>query len=333
MTGTAKTEEDEFRDIYNMDVVVIPTNQPIQRADLQDAVYSTERGKFKAIADAIKEIHETGQPILVGTISIEKSETISEMLNRRGVKHNVLNAKQHEKEAQIIAEAGRFDAVTIATNMAGRGTDIVLGGQEATSEEKGKVIELGGLAILGTERHEARRIDNQLRGRSGRQGDPGRTQFYISLEDELMRLFGGDRIQSIVTKLGLGEDDVIEAGMLSKSIENAQKRVEGRNFSIRKYVLQYDNVMNKQREIIYGERRKVLFGDNLRDDIMNMMQSLVNEVIDPVVIASRYPEEWELFRIESGLEKISSRFPGFSYPYPIRPSSLDAAKPGSTKAT
>ena len=313
MTGTAKTEEDEFRDIYNMDVVVIPTNQPIQRADLQDAVYSTERGKFKAIADAIKEIHETGQPILVGTISIEKSETISEMLNRRGVKHNVLNAKQHEKEAQIIAEAGRFDAVTIATNMAGRGTDIVLGGQEATPEEKGKVIELGGLAILGTERHEARRIDNQLRGRSGRQGDPGRTQFYISLEDELMRLFGGDRIQSIVTKLGLGEDDVIEAGMLSKSIENAQKRVEGRNFSIRKYVLQYDNVMNKQREIIYGERRKVLFGDNLRDDIMNMMQSLVNEVIDPVVIASRYPEEWELFRIESGLEKISSRFPGFSY--------------------
>ncbi len=313
MTGTAKTEEDEFRDIYNMDVVVIPTNQPIQRVDLQDAVYSTEKGKFKAIADAIKEIHETGQPILVGTISIERSEAISEMLSRRGVKHNVLNAKQHDREAQIISEAGRLGAVTIATNMAGRGTDIVLGGQEATPEEKAKVIELGGLAILGTERHEARRIDNQLRGRSGRQGDPGQTQFYISLEDELMRLFGGDRIQGIVTKLGLGEDDVIEAGMLSKSIENAQKRVEGRNFSIRKYVLQYDNVMNKQREVIYGERRKVLFGDNLRDDVMNMMQSLVDEVIDPVVIASRYPEEWELFRIENGLERISPKFPGLSY--------------------
>ena len=313
MTGTAKTEEDEFRDIYNMDVVVIPTNQPVQRVDLQDAVYSTEKGKFKAIADAIKEIHETGQPILVGTISIEKSEGISEMLNRRGVKHNVLNAKQHDREAQIIAEAGRFNAVTIATNMAGRGTDIVLGGQEATPEEKSKVIELGGLAILGTERHEARRIDNQLRGRSGRQGDPGGTQFYISLEDELMRLFGGDRIQGIVTKLGLGEDDAIEAGMLSKSIENAQKRVEGRNFSIRKYVLQYDNVMNKQREVIYGERRKVLFGDNLREDIMSMMQSLVAEVIDPVVIASKYPEEWELFRIEGGLQKICSRFSGLSY--------------------
>ena len=313
MTGTAKTEEDEFRDIYNMDVVVIPTNQPIQRLDLQDAVYSTEKGKFKAIADAIKEIHETGQPILVGTISIERSEAISEMLVRRGVKHNVLNAKQHDKEAQIISEAGRLGAVTIATNMAGRGTDIVLGGQEASPEEKAKVIELGGLAILGTERHEARRIDNQLRGRSGRQGDPGQTQFYISLEDELMRLFGGDRIQGIVTRLGLGEDDVIEAGMLSKSIENAQKRVESRNFSIRKYVLQYDNVMNKQREVIYGERRKVLFGDNLRDDIMSMMKSLVDEVIDPVVIASKYPEEWELFRIENGLEKICSRFSGLAY--------------------
>ena len=313
MTGTAKTEEDEFRDIYNMDVVVIPTNKPIQRADLQDAVYSTEKGKYKAISDRIKLIHETGQPILVGTISIEKSELISEMLQRRGVQHNVLNAKQHEKEAQIISEAGRMGAVTIATNMAGRGTDIVLGGQDASPEEREKVVELGGLAILGTERHESRRIDNQLRGRSGRQGDPGQTQFYISLEDELMRLFGGDRIQGIVTRLGLGEDDVIEAGMLSKSIENAQKRVEGRNFSIRKYVLQYDNVMNKQREIIYGERKKVLFGENLRSYIMNMMEELVNEVVDPVVIASRYPEEWELFRIDGGLQNICARFQGLSY--------------------
>jgi preprotein translocase subunit SecA len=313
MTGTAKTEEDEFRDIYNMDVVVIPTNKPIQRADLQDAVYSTEKGKYKAISDRIRLIHETGQPILVGTISIEKSELISEMLQRRGVQHNVLNAKQHEKEAQIISEAGRLGAVTIATNMAGRGTDIVLGGQDASPEEREKVVELGGLAILGTERHESRRIDNQLRGRSGRQGDPGQTQFYISLEDELMRLFGGDRIQGIVTRLGLGEDDVIEAGMLSKSIENAQKRVEGRNFSIRKYVLQYDNVMNKQREIIYGERKKVLFGENLRSYIMNMMEELVNEVVDPVVIASRYPEEWELFRIDMGLQNICARFQGLSY--------------------
>ncbi len=313
MTGTAKTEEDEFRDIYNMDVVVIPTNKPIQRADLQDAVYSTEKGKYKAISDRIRLIHETGQPILVGTISIEKSELISEMLQRRGVQHNVLNAKQHEKEAQIISEAGRMGAVTIATNMAGRGTDIVLGGQEASPEEREKVVELGGLAILGTERHESRRIDNQLRGRSGRQGDPGQTQFYISLEDELMRLFGGDRIQGIVTRLGLGEDDVIEAGMLSKSIENAQKRVEGRNFSIRKYVLQYDNVMNKQREIIYGERKKVLFGENLRSYIMNMMEELVSEVVDPVVVASRYPEEWELFRIDMGLQNICPRFQGLSY--------------------
>jgi preprotein translocase subunit SecA len=313
MTGTAKTEEDEFRDIYNMDVVVIPTNKPIQRADLQDAVYSTEKGKYKAISDRIRLIHETGQPILVGTISIEKSELISEMLQRRGVQHNVLNAKQHEKEAQIISEAGRLGAVTIATNMAGRGTDIVLGGQDASPEEREKVVELGGLAILGTERHESRRIDNQLRGRSGRQGDPGQTQFYISLEDELMRLFGGDRIQGIVTRLGLGEDDVIEAGMLSKSIENAQKRVEGRNFSIRKYVLQYDNVMNKQREIIYGERKKVLFGENLRSYIMNMMEEWVNEVVDPVVIASRYPEEWELFRIDIGLQNICARFQGLSY--------------------
>jgi preprotein translocase subunit SecA len=313
MTGTAKTEEDEFRDIYNMDVVVIPTNKPVLREDLQDAVYSTERGKFKAISDGIKALHETGQPILVGTISIEKSELISEMLQRRGVRHNVLNAKQHEKEAEIIAEAGRMGAVTIATNMAGRGTDIVLGGQEASPEEREKVVALGGLAILGTERHESRRIDNQLRGRSGRQGDPGQTQFYISLEDELMRLFGGDRIQGIVTRLGLGEEDVIEAGMLSKSIENAQKRVESRNFSIRKYVLQYDNVMNKQREIIYGERKKVLFGENLRSYIINMMEELVNEVVDPVVIASRYPEEWELFRIESGLQKICPRFQGVNY--------------------
>ena len=273
MTGTAKTEEDEFRDIYNMDVVVIPTNMPIIRGDLEDSIYSTENGKFKAIADAITEFHQTGQPILVGTISIERSELISELLKKRGVKHSVLNAKQHDKEARIVAEAGRFNAVTIATNMAGRGTDIILGGnpefeakaemgragfsEEAISfatsfipsddpellkareefkalheryknersEEQTKVRNLGGLYIIGTERHESRRIDNQLRGRAGRQGDPGTTRFYLSLEDELMRLFGGERVQSIVGKLGVSENEAIEAGMLSKTIENAQKRV------------------------------------------------------------------------------------------------------------
>ncbi|MFA5637916.1 MAG: preprotein translocase subunit SecA [Anaerovoracaceae bacterium] len=308
MTGTAKTEENEFRDIYNMDVVVIPTNMPVQRQDFDDAVYSTVPGKFKAIADRVKEIHETGQPVLVGTISIERSEIISEMLKRRGIKHNVLNAKHHESEAQIIMEAGREGAVTIATNMAGRGTDIVLGGHDAGKAEKEKVISLGGLAIVGTERHESRRIDNQLRGRSGRQGDPGQSQFFISLEDDLMRLFGGERIQNIVTKLGVEEGDVIEAGMLSRSIENAQKRVEGRNFSIRKYVLQYDNVMNKQREIIYGERLKVLMGENLRSYILNMLKDLIDEVVDPVTVASRFAEEWDFERIEEGLKGISPSY-------------------------
>ena len=309
MTGTAKTEESEFRDIYNMDVVVIPTNKPVVRNDMQDAVYATEKGKYKSIVDTVEEAHKTGQPVLVGTVSIEKSEIIANALRKRGIKNfNVLNAKHHEKEAQIIAEAGRLGAITIATNMAGRGTDIILGGnpefeakremaangydsetiafatsfvqsddpelnkareefqrlhlkyKEERKEEQEKVRELGGLCIVGTERHESRRIDNQLRGRSGRQGDPGRTQFCISMEDELMRLFGGERMQNIVQKLGVAEDEAIEAGMITKQIENAQKKVEGRNFGIRKYVLQYDNVMNKQREIIYGERKKVLFG-------------------------------------------------------------------------
>ncbi|MGN0733166.1 MAG: preprotein translocase subunit SecA [Emergencia sp.] len=359
MTGTAKTEEDEFRDIYNMDVVVIPTNKPIARKDEDDAVYQTERGKFLALANRIAEVHATGQPILVGTISIEKSELISEMLKRRGIKHNVLNAKQHEKEAEIVAEAGRLGMVTIATNMAGRGTDIILGGNPefeakkemqklgytdeqisfATSfvksadpeliaarekfnqlhdqfraerkEEQEKVRELGGLCILGTERHESRRIDNQLRGRSGRQGDPGVTQFFISLEDELMRLFGGDRMQKLVNKMGLEEDEAFEAGVLSRSIEGAQKKVEGKNFGIRKYVLQYDNVMNKQREIIYDERRKVLFGDDLREYIMNMMRTMVNSIIDPIVVDSKYPEEWDFKTLNKNLRKlIGNRYQG-----------------------
>lgn len=352
MTGTARTEEEEFRDIYNMDVIEIPTNKPIARTDLEDSIYGTERGKYSAIVNTIAECHEKGQPVLVGTISIEKSEIISALLKKRGIKHNVLNAKQHEREAEIVAEAGRFAFVTIATNMAGRGTDIILGGNpdfEAKSEmrrrgydetqisyassfvpledetlikareefqellekfkkereeEHQQVVEAGGLHIIGTERHESRRIDNQLRGRAGRQGDPGSTQFFISLEDELMRLFGGDRIQGIVEKLGLKEDEPIEAGMLTKTIENAQKKVEGRNFSIRKYVLQYDNVMNKQREIIYDERRRVLHGEDLRTHVFSMLDELVTENIDFCTSASRYAEEWDIAGLSESLHKI-----------------------------
>ncbi len=313
MTGTAKTEEEEFREIYNMDVVEIPTNKPIIRADMEDSIYSTERGKYTAIANKIAECNEKGQPVLVGTISIERSEIISALLKRRGIKHNVLNAKQHEREAEIVADAGKFGAVTIATNMAGRGTDIILGGSGCTAEERERVVQLGGLSILGTERHESRRIDNQLRGRSGRQGDPGRTQFFISLEDDLMRRFGGDRIQSLVGKLGMGEDVPLEAGMLTKSIENAQKRVEGRNFAIRKYVLQYDDVMNKQREIIYGERRRVLFGENLKDHILSMAEEIVKEHVDFCTSASKFAEEWNLDGLSKTLSKTFASFVGFKY--------------------
>ena len=358
MTGTAKTEEEEFRDIYNMDVVVIPTNKPIARIDMDDAVYPKETGKFKAIADRVEEVHATGQPVLVGTISIEKSELISDMLKKRGIKHDVLNAKQHEREAEIVAQAGRKGAVTIATNMAGRGTDIVLGGnpefearkemrkngftdeqisfatgfeksddqellkaREAFREYKAKfkvgcdkehdeVVKLGGLCIIGTERHESRRIDNQLRGRAGRQGDPGTTQFFISLEDDLMRLFGGDRMQSVVKKMGLEDDDMVAAGVLSKSIESAQKKVEGRNFGIRKYVLQYDNVMNKQREIIYGERRKVLFGEDLREYIMGMKDDLVDHIVETTTLASKFPEEWDFKAMNRSLKRLTPLYQG-----------------------
>ncbi len=357
MTGTAKTEESEFRDIYNMDVVVIPTNKPVIREDLDDAVYATERGKYRSIVDRVEEAHKKGQPVLVGTISIEKSELIADALRKRGIKDfNVLNAKQHEKEAQIIAEAGRLGAITIATNMAGRGTDIILGGNpefEARKlmEEKGydreaisfatsfmqsddpellkareeyrellekakadrqseqeKVVELGGLCIVGTERHESRRIDNQLRGRSGRQGDPGQTQFCVSMEDDLMRLFGGERMQSIVQRLGVEEDEAIEAKMITKQIENAQKKVEGKNFSIRKYVLQYDNVMNKQREIIYGERKKVLFGEDLREDLVSMTHELIDEIVEPVTLESKFAEEWDFDTLNKDLRRITPKF-------------------------
>jgi preprotein translocase subunit SecA len=358
MTGTAKTEEDEFRDIYNMDVVVIPTNKPVIRNDMDDSVYGHQSSKYKAIVNRVAEAHETGQPVLVGTISIEISELISGMLKKRGIKHNVLNAKHHEQEAGIVAEAGRLGAVTIATNMAGRGTDIILGGnpefearrqmakEEYTPEqisfatgfeksddpelnaararfhelheqikaerapEQEKVKELGGLCIIGTERHESRRIDNQLRGRSGRQGDPGNTQFFISLEDDLMRLFGGDRMKGMLERIGIDEDSPLEAGMLSRSIESAQKKVEGKNFGIRKYVLQYDNVMNKQREIIYDQRRMVLDGEDVSEYIRNMTYELIDGIIDPVVLESKFPEEWELERITDALEQITPKFKG-----------------------
>ena len=329
MTGTAKTEEEEFKAIYKMDVVQIPTNKEVQREDLSDAVYKNVVGKFNAVVEDIIERHKKNQPILVGTVSIENSELISQLLKRRGIKHEVLNAKHHDKEAEIIAQAGRLGAVTIATNMAGRGTDIVLGGnptfltkkqmkklgydesvinkvdaslegidregneelfaarekyeelykkyKEETKAEQEEVLKAGGLAIIGTERHESRRIDNQLRGRAGRQGDPGSSRFYISLEDDLMRLFGSERISGIVEKIGLEEDMPIEHKMLTKSIEGAQKKVEGRNFGIRKHVLQYDDVMNKQREIIYAERRRVLEGENLKEQIENMIHSLIEE--------------------------------------------------------
>lgn len=285
MTGTAKTEEDEFRTIYNLDVVEIPTNRPMIREDNPDAVYKNKKGKFNAVVEEIVRLHAKGQPVLVGTISVETSEMLSEMLRRRGVPHEVLNAKYHEKEAQIVAQAGQRGMVTISTNMAGRGTDIVLG--------EG-VKELGGLHILGTERHESRRIDNQLRGRAGRQGDPGSSRFFISLEDDLMRLFGSERIMKLVETLGMEEDMTIEHSLLSKSIENAQKKVEGRNFDIRKHVLQYDNVMNKQREVIYSQRRQVLLGEDIRENIIEMITEIVEGAVATYTVGSEFAEEWDL---------------------------------------
>ena len=295
MTGTAKTEEQEFRDIYGLDVVVIPTNKPMIRKDLPDVIYKTEKAKFKAVINEIVERHTKGQPILVGTISIEKSEILSQMLKRKGIKHEVLNAKYHEKEAEIIAQAGQRDAVTIATNMAGRGTDIVLG--------EG-VTELGGLHIIGTERHESRRIDNQLRGRSGRQGDPGSSRFYISLEDDLMRLFGSERIMGMMNTLGIEEDMPIENSFLTKQIETAQKKVESRNFDIRKNVLQFDDVMNKQREVIYSERKKVLMGENLKEYILDMVEKIIDDNVMMYTSNGRYADEWRFDDLKGRLEDI-----------------------------
>ncbi len=285
MTGTAKTEEEEFRKIYGMDVVVIPTNKPMIRVDHPDVIYRTEMGKFQAVVEDIVERYRTGQPVLVGTISIEKSEMLSNMLKKRGIPHQVLNAKYHEKEAQIIAQAGQRGTVTIATNMAGRGTDIVLG--------EG-IAELGGLYVLGTERHEARRIDNQLRGRSGRQGDPGESRFYVSLEDDLMRLFGSASIEGLMDKLGMNDDMPIENKMITRAIENAQKKVESRNFNIRKNVLEYDDVINQQREVIYGERRKVLFGQDLKPTIISMIDDVIDQVVDSFAGEVKYSDDWDL---------------------------------------
>ena len=274
MTGTALTEEKEFREIYGMDVIEIPTNVPVQRKDLEDVVYKTKREKFKAVCDEIEAAHAKHQPVLVGTITIETSELLSGMLKKRGIKHNVLNAKFHEMEAQIVAEAGVHDAVTIATNMAGRGTDIKLDDESR---------EAGGLKIIGTERHESRRIDNQLRGRAGRQGDPGESRFYISLEDDLMRLFGSERLMSVFNTLGVEEGEQIQHKMLSNAIEKAQEKIESNNFGIRKNLLEYDQVMNDQREIIYEERRRVLDGENMRDSIFHMINDYLENTVDMIV--------------------------------------------------
>jgi len=324
MTGTARTEEEEFRKIYHFDVVEVPTNLPMIRDDKADMIYRTEAGKFNAVVEEILAEHTIGRPILVGTISIEKSELLSGMLKRRGVPHQVLNAKFHEKEAEIIAQAGRLGTVTIATNMAGRGTDIILGGnyqamaeaqmkvdpekeyddaerlaliencRKQTQKEHDQVVEIGGLHIIGTERHESRRIDNQLRGRAGRQGDPGSSRFYISMEDDLMRLFGGDNIAGLMDKLGMDDTTPIDSALVSRSIEQAQKRVENRNFDTRKSVLEYDDVMNQQREVIYAERRRALFGENLHESIEGMIDDVSDKIIDQFACVSDYPEEWDL---------------------------------------
>ncbi len=320
MTGTAYTEEMEFHKIYGLEVVVIPTNMPLIRTEYPDVIYKSEREKFNAVVREISELYEEGRPVLVGTVSVEKSERLSRLLKRNGIKHHVLNAKNHEREAEIIAQAGRKGSVTISTNMAGRGTDILLGGnpkflakamlddgaseegREKTFErthaiatnEKEQVLTFGGLHVIGTERHEARRIDNQLRGRAGRQGDPGSSRFYLSLEDDLMRLFGSERISNVMTKLGIEEDQPIEHSLITRAIENAQRRVEGHNFDIRKHLFEYDDVMNRQREEIYRRRREVLGNDNVSDRVMEMAEELVEEIVDAHTDRKSYPEEWSL---------------------------------------
>lgn len=295
MTGTAKTEEQEFIKIYGLPVIQIPTNKPIQRKDLPDVVFKTKRGKYRAVVKEVERRHATGQPILIGTTSIEQSEELSHMLDAAKIPHSVLNAKYHEKEAAIVALAGQKGAVTIATNMAGRGTDIQLGDG---------VAELGGLAIIGTERHESRRIDNQLRGRAGRQGDPGSSQFFLSLEDDLLRIFGGDNIKKFMEKMGLDEDEPINSRMVSNAIQKAQKRVEARNFDIRKYVLEYDDVMNQQRKVVYEQRRRILEGENMKDQVLRMVDTIIEKGMQTYADPKLYPEEWDF----SGLLKYSEKY-------------------------
>lgn len=294
MTGTAKTEEQEFIKIYGLEVFQIPTNKPIRRVDLPDAIYKTKRGKIRAVVREVKRRHATGQPILIGTTSIEQSEELSHYLKKEGIVHNVLNAKYHEKEAMIVAQAGQKGQVTIATNMAGRGTDIVLGDG---------VAELGGLAIIGTERHESRRIDNQLRGRAGRQGDPGSSQFFLSLDDDLLRIFGGDNIKKFMEKMGLDEDEEIKSKMVSNAIRKAQQRVENRNFETRKYVLEYDDVMNQQRQVLYEQRRRILEGEDMKDQIIRMVDELINHAMNTYADEKLYPEEWNLAGLIKYCEK------------------------------
>ncbi len=339
MTGTAETESAEFAKIYDLDVVVIPTHRPMIRADNPDFIYKTEKGKFHAAIAEIEERNKNGQPVLVGTISIAKSELLAAMLKKKGIKHTVLNAKYHEMEAEIVAQAGRYGAVTIATNMAGRGTDIILGGnpegltrqalkgkefdqaewdrtlerfQAQCAAEKEKVIAAGGLHILGTERHESRRIDNQLRGRSGRQGDPGSSRFYLSLEDDLLRIFGSDRIAGLMGRLGMEEDVPIEHRMVSRAIENAQKKVEDHNFDIRKHLLEYDDVMNQQRKVIYEQRREILAGGDLKDDVLGLAEQLLDDMFDLYCPMDAYPEQWDITGLS---EALTSRF-SFRVPLP-----------------
>ena len=295
MTGTAKTEEQEFIKIYGLPVLQVPTNKPIQRKDLPDVIFKNKRGKYKAVVREVERRHATGQPMLIGTTSIEQSEELSHMLDQANIPHSVLNAKYHEREAAIVALAGQKGAVTIATNMAGRGTDISLG--------EG-VAELGGLAIIGTERHESRRIDNQLRGRAGRQGDPGSSQFFLSLEDDLLRIFGGDNIKSFMEKMGLEEDEPINSRMVSNAIQKAQKRVEARNFDIRKYVLEYDDVMNQQRKVVYDQRRKILEGEDMKDQILSMVDNIIEKEMETYADPKLYPEEWDF----AGLLKYAEKY-------------------------
>ncbi|HRO67342.1 MAG TPA: preprotein translocase subunit SecA, partial [Pseudobdellovibrionaceae bacterium] len=329
MTGTADTEAAEFKKIYKLDVAVIPTNKPIARIDQEDIVYKTEQGKFKAIVENVKERHEKGQPVLIGTASIEKSELLSEFLKKAGIRHDVLNAKAHEREAEIVALAGRKGAITIATNMAGRGTDIMLGGnaevqakkaagsedspeypamlekyQKQTEDERKEVIAAGGLCIIGTERHESRRIDNQLRGRAGRQGDPGESQFYLSLEDTLMRIFNGERIQKIMTMLNIPDDEPITARMVTNSIEGAQRKVEGHQFDVRKNLIEYDDVMNHQRNAIYGMRRRALEGQDIERTILDMLGDVTSATLDTYIPEGGRREDWSLDGLNNALSNV-----------------------------